>query len=122
MARAVSVVLVLIVALTATAAEQGPPRYGGTLRIAIDGTIASMDPFKGTRFRQNFSVQRFYTDGLVDLDAQANVVPALAESWEISPDGRVYSFKLRRGVKFQDRKSTRLNSSHIQKSRMPSSA
>lgn len=78
------------------------PRTGGTLRIGLDGTIPAVDPFKGTRFRQLFGFTRLYAEGLTDLDRQANIVPALAESWEITPDGRVYTFKLRRGVKLHN--------------------
>jgi peptide/nickel transport system substrate-binding protein len=78
------------------------PKYGGTLRIAIDGTIQAIDPYKGTRFRQHFGFTRLYAEGLVDMDKQADLVPGLAESWEISPDGREYTFKLRKGIKFHN--------------------
>ena len=37
-------------------------------------------------------------DGLVQYDNLGNMQPALAESWEISPDGTVYTFKIRQGV------------------------
>lgn len=39
------------------------------------------------------------------------VVPELAESWEVSPDGLVYTFRIRRGVKFHD--GTPLNASAV---------
>jgi len=39
-------------------------------------------------------------NGLVRLDENLNVVPDIAERWNISPDGKVYTFFLRRGVKF----------------------
>ena len=40
-------------------------------------------------------------EGLVGLDPRdLSPVPALAESWRVSDDGRVYTFKLRRGVRF----------------------
>ena len=41
-------------------------------------------------------------DKLVDLDAKGNIVPMLAEKWEISPDGLTYTFHLKKGVKFHD--------------------
>ena len=41
-------------------------------------------------------------EGLVAQDRGARIVPKLAESWTISPDNLVYTFKLRPGVKFHD--------------------
>lgn len=42
-------------------------------------------------------------DGLVEFNfATYKIEPALAESWTISPDGKVYTFKLRQGVKWSD--------------------
>ena len=42
--------------------------------------------------------------GLVTIDKNLNVVPDLAESWDISPDGTVYTFRLRRDATFHDGK------------------
>jgi oligopeptide transport system substrate-binding protein len=41
-------------------------------------------------------------EGLVTEDAHGTIVPGLAESWEISPDGKIYTFHLRPGVKWSD--------------------
>jgi len=41
-------------------------------------------------------------EGLVQFAADGSVVPLLAESWEVSADGTVYTFHLRQGVRFQD--------------------
>ncbi|APT85218.1 peptide ABC transporter substrate-binding protein [Corynebacterium aquilae DSM 44791] len=41
-------------------------------------------------------------EGLVRIDDDANIQPLLAERWDISPDGRVYTFHLRQGVTFSN--------------------
>ncbi len=43
-------------------------------------------------------------DGLTRPDDNLRPIPSLAESWQVSPDGLNYTFKLRKGVKFHDGK------------------
>lgn len=44
-------------------------------------------------------VQQVY-EGLVEWNEKNEVVPNLAEKWEVSPDGRTYTFTLKKGIKF----------------------
>lgn len=39
---------------------------------------------------------------LIDWDSQGKLVPGLAESWTVSPDGKTYTIKLRHDMKFSD--------------------
>jgi len=41
-------------------------------------------------------------EGLLRFDAYLNVIPCIADSWEISADGRIYTFHLKPGVLFHD--------------------
>jgi peptide/nickel transport system substrate-binding protein len=41
-------------------------------------------------------------EGLTKINADGSVTPLLAESWTMDPDGKSYTFRLRKGVKFQD--------------------
>ena len=41
-------------------------------------------------------------EGLTKINLDGRITPLLAESWSIDPDGKLYTFKLRKGVKFQD--------------------
>src|SRR4051812_1610212 len=41
-------------------------------------------------------------EGLTRIDRTGKVVPGLAESWTVSPDGKTYTYKLRSGVKFHN--------------------
>src|SRR5215472_6447496 len=50
----------------------------------------------------SFDVSEQIADRLVEMEiGGSKVIPGLAESWAISPDGLHYTFKLRHGVKFQ---------------------
>ena len=41
-------------------------------------------------------------EGLTKINMDGTIAPLLAESWQVDPDGKVYTFKLTRGVKFSD--------------------
>ena len=41
-------------------------------------------------------------EGLTKINVDGTVTPLLAESWSATPDGKSYTFKLRKGIRFQD--------------------
>lgn len=64
-------------------------------------SLTSLDPAYARNQGNIWAVTQLY-NGLVELDNQLKPVPALAQSWEISPDGRTYVFHLRPKVYFHD--------------------
>ncbi|MFH0792404.1 MAG: ABC transporter substrate-binding protein [bacterium] len=60
-----------------------------------------LDPAYVTDYYEGFTAAVIF-DGLVQVDYDLNIQPALAESWEVSDDARVFTFHLRKGVKFHD--------------------
>ncbi|HLE02286.1 MAG TPA: ABC transporter substrate-binding protein, partial [Dehalococcoidia bacterium] len=64
-----------------------------------DAGPVTLDPAQSQEMRSHIYVLQLFS-GLVALDADLQVVPNIAESWEVSRDGLIYTFKLRRGVKF----------------------
>ncbi len=77
------------------------PKRGGTLTMAIRKDLVLMNPMVATRSTDK-SIRELMYDSLLVVDSQGNIRPYLAESWEISKDGKVYTFQLRKGVKFHD--------------------
>ena len=61
----------------------------------------SLDPHKA-RSTESMTVLRDLFEGLTRLDKQAATVPAAAESWTVSDDGRLYTFKLRANVRWSN--------------------
>ena len=61
----------------------------------------SLDPALSTDVPTGRAVGYLF-DGLTRFTPDAHVVPGLATSWDVSPDGGVYTFHLRRGVRFTD--------------------
>ncbi len=83
-----------------TALAQAEPQK---LIWSIEGVneLPGLDP-ADPRNAQSILVINLVFGGLVKLDALLNVVPDGAESWSISEDGTVYTFKIREGLKFAD--------------------
>lgn len=63
--------------------------------------FSSLDPAKVTDYTGYMAIVNMY-DGLTTVSPSGEVIPHLAKSWEISPDGLTYTFHLRDDVKFQD--------------------
>ena len=76
------------------------PRRGGVVRLLVEAP-QFLDPASVDSVYDALPVGQIF-DGLVALDPGLNIVPALADTWTISRDGRVYGFHLREGVKFHD--------------------
>ena len=98
--------LILMTTLTAAGVRAEEPVRGGTLVFGTAADPGSMDPASSSAGTA-FTVFDTIYNGLVEKDKTVDaptppIVPGLAESYEVSPDGLTYTFKLRRGVKFQD--------------------
>ena len=98
--------IVLALALSAApAAAQDKPRYGGELIFAVPSEMPSYDGHREGTFGMVHPLAPHYNTLLrVDPNDRTGtkIVGDLAESWVVSSDGRVYTLKLRRGVKFHD--------------------
>jgi len=78
------------------------PKQGGSVVITYKDDLATLDPAVGYDW-QNWSIIKSIFDGLMDYEpGTTKLIPDLAESYDISPDGQTYTFKLRDGVKFQN--------------------
>ncbi|MDQ3461336.1 MAG: ABC transporter substrate-binding protein [Deinococcota bacterium] len=73
----------------------------GTLEIAVDQSPVGLDPHVATAFSTFAVIGQIY-DGLLELNADLQLEPALAESWEVADDGLSYTFTLREGVLFHN--------------------
>src|ERR1700686_5588673 len=91
----------IALAAGAVALAGGAASAKGTLVYCSEGSPEGFQPqffTTGTTF-DAASVPMF--NRLVEFElGTTNIVPGLAESWTIWPDGKTYTFKLRKGAKF----------------------
>jgi oligopeptide transport system substrate-binding protein len=76
-------------------------KFGGMYRRVLHDNPSTLDPAFLTDIYGRAVVHQLF-DGLVQFDAHLNPLPALAEFWEASRDGRTWIFTLRRGAKFHN--------------------
>ena len=83
------------------AASAPPTGDGGALVVGLTVDADTLFPWKATQFQAVNILQNVYGT-LTELDVDLNVVPGLAESWEVSDDGLTVTFHLREDVVFND--------------------
>ncbi|WP_284759506.1 ABC transporter substrate-binding protein [Agrobacterium sp. fls2-241-TYG-188a] len=99
LAIGLAVTTVLSAVLPATAALAAPKN---SITIGMGTEPAGLDPTAGANvFIGQVTWQNIF-EGLVTIDEEGKIQPQLASGWEISEDGRTYTFKLHDGVKFHD--------------------
>ncbi|HSF04913.1 MAG TPA: ABC transporter substrate-binding protein [Methylomirabilota bacterium] len=102
---AVGLVAVAALAVTARAEAQDKPRPGGILNWYVYGDPGRLDIHAESPLSVQQAVAGIYS-GLLhhDPDDPAKITGDLAERWTVSPDGKGYTFHLRKGVKWHDGK------------------
>ncbi|MBI4636529.1 MAG: ABC transporter substrate-binding protein, partial [Candidatus Rokubacteria bacterium] len=100
---ALIVALLLVTLVGAPAAAQEKPRYGGILNWYVYGDPGRLDIHAESPLSVQQAVAGVYS-GLLqhDPDNPGKIVADLAERWTVSPDGKIYTFHLRKGVKWHD--------------------
>ena len=77
------------------------PVAAKTITVAVATSFTTLDPYDATDALSRNVAKSFY-EGLFAFNDKLEPKPQLAESYEVSADGREYVFKLREGVKFHD--------------------
>ncbi|MBA3256402.1 MAG: ABC transporter substrate-binding protein [Pyrinomonadaceae bacterium] len=83
------------------AAHGDSPRYGGSVVVAVSSDPGGLNPAITTQGGVHLICGSIFS-GLVAHDFSLNPVPDLAERWEVSPDGKTYTFHLAPEAVFHD--------------------
>jgi len=100
-----AVALPLMALVTVSAAAQETPRHGGELVLVVPAEPPSYDAHREGTFALIHPAAPHYNT-LLRIDPTdrtgTRIIGDLAESWSIADDGRTYTLRLRRGVRFHD--------------------
>src|SRR5580765_7635372 len=77
------------------------PKPGGTLRVSYGNEIANLDFHTAPGYEMMWVAMNVGC-GLVNITPDGKFVGDAAESWQLSPDGLLYTFKLKKNVLFHD--------------------
>lgn len=96
--------IVVLLAFYTSCSSPGTGDTGGhVFRYNESKGISTLDPAFAREQKLIWPVNQIF-NGLVQMDDSLNVVPCIAHKWDISDEGRVYTFYLRRDVFFHDSK------------------
>lgn len=95
----------ILIATAALALALGAQAQGRKDAVVIGMTLEpspGLDPTMAAAAAIGEVVHYNVLEGLTKINVDGTVTPLLAESWSMEPDGRSYTFRLRKGVKFHD--------------------
>ena len=96
-------IVVIVIVVSGALLFVGPGREEAIV-IGVTDKVTDLDPANAYDFF-TWEVLNNVMEGLVKYKpGTLDIVPGLAESWEVSPDGKTWTFKLREGLKFADGK------------------
>lgn len=102
MKRASSLIMAGLLLLTMAACGSNPVQADKVFaNYGIETELSSMDAQVVTD-GTSFTIIENTTEGLTQFDKNSVIVPAIAESWEISEDGMTYTFHLRKDAKWSN--------------------
>ncbi len=84
------------------AAPAAGPREGGTIIVGLQAEPTTLDSQQISDYNSHRAAYGIYDTLLHFKDESTEVEPGLAEAWDISDDGLVYTLHLRQGIKFHD--------------------
>ncbi|MFP6774723.1 MAG: ABC transporter substrate-binding protein [Alphaproteobacteria bacterium] len=76
-------------------------KKGGTLRFSTRSDARGLDPQRNVIYYVSHPLAAT-SGGLLDIDANMDIVPAIGEEWTISDDMKTYTFKIRKGATFHN--------------------
>ena len=85
----------------ASASDSASAGSSSDMNVMLETPVESLDPQQATD-GTSFEVIADYTDGLMQMDADGQAVPAIAESYDLSDDGLTYTFHLRSDAKWSN--------------------
>ncbi|HEV7241336.1 MAG TPA: ABC transporter substrate-binding protein [Thermoanaerobaculia bacterium] len=83
------------------AVDDGSPQDGGTLVRRFESDIATLNPVVVSTIYDRWVAEYLFTP-LIYLDQDLQPIPALAESWDVEEDGKLYRFELNEKATFSD--------------------
>jgi peptide/nickel transport system substrate-binding protein len=98
--RALALAAVSLVAAFAGAAQAQANKTNVTIAMVLEPP--GLDPTVAPAAAIGEIVHYNVLEGLTKINVDGKVTPLLAESWTMDPDGKSYTFKLRKGVRFHD--------------------
>ena len=94
--------LVLAFIVPVQGALAAAPQKGGNLTLCVGDEPPGLDPTASASAAIDRVVYSNIMEGLIKVDRNGQFVPGLATKWDVSPDGKGYTFHLRKGVTFHN--------------------